>query len=160
MSLVRIIFHWTGGGAKATLLDKKHYHFLYEQSLRVVRGDLPPEENISVNDHIYGAHTRALNTGSIGVAFCGMAAAQPFPLFLGSYPLTEEQLDFGLAHIGQLCKRYGIPVTRRTVLSHAEVQPTLGIKQNGKWDIRWLPGMAAIGDAVAIGDQLRARIPQ
>ncbi len=26
-------------------------------------------------------------------------------------------------------------------LSHAEVQPTLGIRQNAKWDISWLPGM-------------------
>ncbi|PZQ99937.1 MAG: N-acetylmuramoyl-L-alanine amidase [Cereibacter sphaeroides] len=156
--LIRIIIHWTAGGPKASIEDKSHYHFLYEQSGRVIRGDQPPEENIRTNDHIYAPHTLSLNTGSIGVSFCAMALAQPFPLFVGSYPLTDPQLEAGLVHIGQLCRRYSIPVTRRTVLTHAEVQPTLGIKQKGKWDIRWLPGMTAIGDAVEIGDQLRARI--
>jgi hypothetical protein len=157
--LQRIILHWTGGGPKASSLDKRHYHFLTEASGRIVRGDLPPEANISTGDNSYSAHTRALNTGSIGFAFCGMAMAQPSPLFLGSYPLNELQLQAGLDHIGSLCRRYGIPVTRRTVLTHAEVQPTLGVMQRGKWDIRWLPGMKAIGDAVAVGDVLRARIP-
>jgi hypothetical protein len=156
--LTRIILHWTGGGPKASVLDKRHYHFMAEGDGRIVRGDLPPEENISTADEIYGAHTRALNTGSIGFAFCGMAAAQPSPLFLGSHPLNDVQLQAGLDHVAGLCRRYGIPVTRRTVLTHAEVQPTLGIAQRGKWDIRWLPGMTAIGDAVAIGDRLRARI--
>lgn len=156
--LTRIILHWTAGGPKASVLDKQHYHFLAEADGRIVRGDLPPEENITANDHIYAAHTRALNTGSIGFSFCGMAGAEPSPLFLGSHPLNEVQLQAGLEHVASLCRRYGIPVTRRTVLTHAEVQPTLGIAQRGKWDIRWLPGMKAIGDAVTIGDLLRARI--
>lgn len=156
--LVRIVIHWTGGGGKASVLDQEHYHFLTEADGRIMRGNLPPEANIKVNDHIYGAHTRALNTGSIGHAFCGMALAQPFPLFLGVHPLTWPQIDAGCAHIARLCRRYQIPVTRRTVLTHAEVQPTLGVAQRGKWDIRWLPGMTAIGDPVEIGDQLRDRI--
>lgn len=49
-------------------------------------------------------------------------------------------------------------MTRRTVLSHAEVQPTLGIRQRGKWDIAWLPGMAKPGDPVAVGDRLREQV--
>lgn len=156
--LVRIILHWTAGGPRASVHDKRFYHFLTEATGRIVRGDHAPEDNISTRDHIYGAHTRALNTGSIGHAFCGMAMAQPAPLFLGSYPLNEVQLQAGLDHVASLCRRYGIPVTRRTVLTHAEVQPTLGVAQRGKWDIRWLPGMTKIGDAVAIGDLLRERI--
>lgn len=153
--LVRIVVHWTGGGSRASVLDKKHYHFLYEQDGKVVAGDLPPEENIRTNDHIYGAHTRSLNTGSIGVSFCGMARAQPSPFFAGPHPLTMAQIEAGCRHIAGLAKRYGIAVDRRTILTHAEVQPTLGVKQSGKWDIRWLPGMTAIGDAVALGDRLR-----
>ena len=54
--------------------------------------------------------------------------------------------------------RYGIPITRATVLTHAEVQPTLGVRQRGKWDITWLPGMSAPGDPIDLGDVLRARI--
>lgn len=60
--------------------------------------------------------------------------------------------------VAALCCRYSIPVTRETVLSHAEVQPTLKVAQKGKWDIAWIPGMAAPGDPVAVGDELRRRI--
>ncbi|MFN7881706.1 MAG: hypothetical protein ACK5PF_01635, partial [bacterium] len=48
--------------------------------------------------------------------------------------------------------------TRETVLTHAEVEPTLKIKQRGKWDITWLPDMKAPGDPVTVGDNLRAQI--
>lgn len=156
--LTRIIIHWTGGGPKASVLDKAHYHFLYQQGGSVVAGDLPPEENIRTDDSIYGAHTRAMNTGSIGVSFCGMSLAQPVPLFVGPHPLTMPQIEAGCRHIAALARRYGIAVDRRTILTHAEVQPTLGVRQAGKWDIRWLPGMKSIGDAVQIGDKLRAMI--
>jgi hypothetical protein len=158
MSLIRIILHWTGGGPVASALDKKHYHFLYEQSGRVVRGEQPAEENIRTNDHIYAPHTFQLNTGSIGVAFCGMAQAQPSPFWAGPHPLTEVQIEAGCRHVAGLARRYGIPLTRRTILTHAEVQPTLGVRQKGKWDIRWLPTMTAIGGAIEVGDQLRALI--
>jgi len=156
--LVRIILHWTAGGAVASILDKAHYHFIYEQTGRVMAGDLPPEENIRTNDHIYGAHTLKLNTGSIGVAFAGMAQAQQLPFWPGPCPLLASQIEAGCRHIADLCRRYRIEVTRRTVLTHAEVQPTLGVPQRGKWDIRWLPGMTAVGQAVAVGDDLRSRI--
>ncbi|RCW77732.1 peptidoglycan-binding protein [Paracoccus lutimaris] len=75
-----------------------------------------------------------------------------------AYPITDLQIDVMATFVADLCRIYRIPVTRRTVLSHAEVQPTLGIKQNAKWDISWLPGMDKPGDPVAVGDQLRARI--
>lgn len=156
--LVRIIIHWTAGDWVASALDKEHYHFLYERNLRVVAGDLPPEENIRTNDGIYGAHTRALNTGSIGVAFCGMLNAQSSPLVWGPRPLAMEQIDFGCRHIAGLARKYGIPVTRTTILTHAEVQPTLGVMQRGKWDIRCLPGDKKIRPAVEVGDILREKI--
>jgi hypothetical protein len=156
--LVRIILHWTAGGPVASVLDKQNYHFIYDQTGRVMAGDLPPEENITTNDHIYGAHTLRLNTGSIGVAFAGMAQAQEVPFRAGPHPLLTGQIEAGCRHIADLCRRYRIEVTRRTVLTHAEVQPTLGVRQRGKWDIRWLPGMKTVGEAVAVGDVLRSRI--
>lgn len=58
----------------------------------------------------------------------------------------------------ELCRQYDIPVSRTTVLTHAEVQPTLGITQRGKWDVTWLPGMSGPGAPVAVGDMLRARV--
>lgn len=156
--LKRIIIHWTAGGYRASVLDKQHYHFVYQGDGSVVAGDLPPEENISTADHIYGAHTLNLNTGSIGVSFCGMAGAVVTPFSSGPYPLQPAQLAAGYKHIAGLAKKYGIPIERKTVLTHAEVEPTLGIKQRGKWDIRWLPGMTQIGGAVEVGDTIRAAI--
>ena len=55
---------------------------------------------------------------------------------------------------------YNIPVTRQTILSHAEVQPTLGIKQRGKWDIAWLPGRATATDPIGCGDHLRKLVAE
>lgn len=156
--LSRIIIHWTGGGPRATDLDRLHYHFLYEQSGAVVAGNLPPEENITTNDNIYGAHTLRLNTGSIGVSFCGMAGAKERPFAAGAHPLTLAQIEAGCRHIAGLAKRYKIAIDRRTILTHAEVQPTLKVQQRGKWDIAWLPGMTAVGDPVAVGDRIRDMI--
>lgn len=150
--------HWTAGGPSASALDKQHYHFLYQQDLSIIKGNLPPEENIRTNDGVYGAHTRMLNTGSIGVAFCGMMGARDLPLTFGPHPLTWDQIKVGCAHIAQLADRYKIPVTRQCVLTHAEVQPTLGVRQNGKWDIRVLPGDKLLRNAVTVGDELRDKI--
>jgi hypothetical protein len=49
-------------------------------------------------------------------------------------------------------------VDRKTVLSHAEVQQTLGITQKGKWDIARLPFDDSIKGAIAIGDQMRGLV--
>jgi len=72
----------------------------------------------------------------------------------GNY-VTEVQLTAFINLVSELADTYDIPVTRRTILSHAEVQPTLGIKQNGKWDFTWVVGMPAPGDPVEVGDMLR-----
>lgn len=61
-------------------------------------------------------------------------------------------------HVAEMAETYDIPVTPQTILTHAEVQPTLGIKQNGKWDINWLPGMDRPADPIAAGNRLRAMI--
>ena len=43
------------------------------------------------------------------------------------------------ALVANLALHYKIPVTPQTILTHAEVQPTLGIKQRGKWDVTRIP---------------------
>ena len=156
--LKRIIIHWTAGGHKASVIDKEHYHFIVEGDGQIVPGIHTPEDNISVNDRIYGAHTRALNTGSIGVACAAMVGSTDSPLNWGRQPLTPAQIESMCRLVADLCEKYAIPVTRRTVLTHAEVFPTLGIKQAGKWDIRCLPGDTKLRPAVEVGDVLRKRI--
>ena len=87
-----------------------------------------------------------------------MAGAIERPFNKGASPITGPQLSAFTDLIADLAHTYKIPVTRKTILSHAEVQPTLGIWQRGKWDIAWLPGMTAPADPVLVGDRLRVEI--
>lgn len=158
MSLKRIIVHWTAGGNRASSLDKEHYHWIVEGDGTVVPGQFKAEANIRPVKGAYAAHTLNCNTGSIGVSMAGMLGAVERPFNAGKAPLTAVQVQAMAALVARLCKQYGIPVTRETVLSHAEVQPTLRIQQRGKWDVAWLPGMAVPADPVAVGDRFRAMV--
>lgn len=159
--LKRIIGHWPVTDADmAEEIDREHYHAIVTRKLKVVLGKYRPEHNISTADGHYAAHTRALNTGSIGIALDGLGGvywnARPFNP--GPEAFTHEQVDLFCETVAEYCLTYGIPVTRETVLTHAEVQPTLGVWQRGKVDITWLPGMSEPGDPVLVGDELRRRV--
>jgi hypothetical protein len=156
--LVRIILHWTAGTHVVSETDRSHYHFIVGGDGSVIEGKHKPEANISTSDGAYAAHTRGCNTGSIGVAVAGMFGATEQPFNAGGFPIRQVQVDALVRLVADLCRKYGIPVTPRTVLSHAEVQPTLGITQAGKWDISWLPGMTLPGNPVTVGDTIRHRI--
>lgn len=154
----RIIWHWTAGTHTVSGLDRAHYHFIIDGAGKVHAGSLKPEDNLSTSDGRYAAHTRGCNTGSIGIAVAAMAGAVERPFNPGRFPITPAQIGALVALTRDLAGKYRIPVTRETILSHAEVQPTLKIAQRGKWDISWLPGMTAPGDPVKVGDELRARV--
>jgi N-acetyl-anhydromuramyl-L-alanine amidase AmpD len=156
--LTRIIWHWSAGTHTVSTLDRQHYHFIIDGAGKVHAGNMPPEANLSTGDGQYAAHTRGCNTGSIGIAVAAMAGAVERPFNSGRFPITEAQIASLVALTRTLATKYGIPITRQTVLSHAEVQPTLKIAQRGKWDIAWLPGMASPGDPVKVGDKLRAMV--
>lgn len=156
--LSRIITHWAAASYMDTAASLDKYHFLVLHDGTIVAGTHVPEDNEYIGDGHYAAHTKNCNTGSIGVTMVAMGRAKQFPFFAGPWPITDVQLDSFYDLVASLCIKYGIPVTRETVLSHAEVQPTLKIKQDQKWDISWLPGMSASGDAVKVGDLMRAEI--
>jgi N-acetyl-anhydromuramyl-L-alanine amidase AmpD len=160
--MIRIVWHWTGGTHKANTTDKRHYHFIIEGDGTVVAGNHPPEANAvihSPNDgSTYAAHTSRLNTGSIGIAVAAMRGAQERPLNVGTSPITEAQVEALVALTARLCAQYNITVQKDTVLSHAEVQPTLKVAQRNKWDITWLPGMVRVADPIIVGDMLRDRV--
>ena len=153
----RVILHWTAGTYTASVLDKKHYHFIVEGTGRVIIGDMPPEANENTST-AYAAHTRNLNTGSIGVAVAAMHGAKESPFNAGKYPITEKQVDALVNWVARLCDDYGIAVTPETVLTHGEVAGNLGVGQRGKWDVNWLPGMTQAGHPSATGDLLRVKI--
>jgi hypothetical protein len=60
--------------------------------------------------------------------------------------------------IAQLAHFYKIPVTNKTIPSHAEVQPNLGIQQAGKWDFTRLAFDPSVVGAKACGDKMRAEV--
>jgi N-acetyl-anhydromuramyl-L-alanine amidase AmpD len=154
----RIIIHWTAGTHKVNNLDREHYHFIIAGDGAVEVGKYPVSANDSTSDGAYAAHTKGCNTGSIGVAVAAMAGATERPFNAGAYPITGQQIEALVNLCARLADQYDIPVTRDAILTHAEVQPTLGIKQAGKWDITWLPGWKASGRPIDVGDILRNAI--
>lgn len=158
--LHRIIGHWTAGAYGDIALERQSYHLLIDKHGRAIPGVYAPEANADCSDGRYAPHTRALNTGSIGVALDAMAGAHEVPFDAGTAPITPEQEAGFVREVADLCRTYRIPVSRWTVLTHAEVQPTLGVWQRRKWDITWLPGLTAVKDAITVGDILREKIKE
>jgi len=152
----RVICHWTAGSHSAGSADKDHYHILIEGDGTLIRGVYSIKDNVDTGDGRYAAHTKNCNTGSIGVSLCCMAGAIENPFDPGVHPMTEKQWATLAVVVAELCRFYDIVVTPQTVLSHAEVQGTLGIQQSGKWDYTRLPFDPGVQGATACGDRLRA----
>lgn len=151
----RIICHWTAGGYLTTAQERRHYHVLIEEPLNHVRGIPSIADNCPLTKR-YAGHTLNANGGSIGIAVCAMAGATESPFNPGRYPLTRGQWNALIIACADLCRRYTIPVTKKTVLGHGEVQANLGIVQRGKWEFRlpWEPDWTV----AACGDELRRRV--
>lgn len=154
--LKRVIAHWAVTKYKADAISKQHYHKIYEGDGTEANGIFRPEANIVCVNGRYAAHTLGANTGSIGVSCAAMFGAVSVDKY-GAYPITEKQFNAMCEGIARQCLKYGITVTPKTVLSHAEVETTLGIKQRGKWDISVLP-FANLKTAKACGDEMRKRV--
>lgn len=155
----RVIVHWTAGRHRASESDRSHYHILTEGDGRLVHGIPTIDKNDASGARTgYAAHTLHCNTGSAGVSMCCMALAVESPFSPGPAPMTEVQWNANARVTADLCRRYGIPVTDRTVLTHAEVQPNLGIAQRGKWDVTRLPFNPRVVGHRAVGDLLRQQV--
>lgn len=156
----RIHWHWTAGSyARAQADASGHYHFVYGPDGARYTG-----KSIALNGTParagYAAHTLNANTGAIGlsVACMGGSGVSERPFRSGAYPMTELQMRAMLVDTAALCVRYHIPVTPRTVLSHAEVEANLGIRQRGKWDIARMSWKPELVGAKACGDWMRAEV--
>jgi len=160
VKMQRVICHWTAGHHKASDDDKGHYHFLIEDDGDVVRGKPSVDLNTAPVKPGYAAHTLNCNTGSIGVSLCCMALAVESPFNPGKAPMTKAQWDKLAVVVADLCRTYNIPVTPKTVLSHAKVQVNLGIQQRGKWDFTRLAFAPEVKGAKACGDLLRKAVQE
>lgn len=155
----RIHIHWTGGADGVNSLEKDSYNFVVDRKGKVHAGTHPVSAQVPpLVAGKYAAHTLGANSYAIGVALDAMADAREVPFNAGKYPITQVQLDAMYEFVAKLCKQYSISVTRETVLTHAEVERTLGIKQRNKWDIVWLPDMPKPADAIVVGDRIREEI--
>lgn len=154
----RIIVHWSAGGNRASDLDKSHYHMIIEGDGKIVRGKPTILLNQAPVKSGYAAHTLNCNSGSVGISLAGMAGAIQSPFTAGKSPITKAQWDALMPALAQIARRYSIPVTAGTILSHAEVQSTLGITQRGKWDIAILPFDLSKNTAAKVGAEMRARV--
>lgn len=159
MSIKRIILHWTGGADGVNDKERDSYNAIITRNGEIVPGRFPPEaqtpENIKRGSKYYAAHTLNMNSYSMGIAVDAMAGAIEHPFTAGKYPITEVQLDALAKYTAQMVVKYGLVVTRQTVLTHAEVQRTLGVTQRNKWDITWLPKMLRPADPIEVGDMIR-----
>lgn len=73
-------------------------------------------------------------------------------------PMKREQWRPAVCAIADLCRFYGIPVTDKTVLTDAEAQPNLGIRQTGKWDIATLSVVRSFDTARKVGNRPRREV--
>lgn len=156
-AMKRIICHWTVGRHTANDIDKEHYHLLIEGDGSVIAGRHSIADNVSTKDRDYAAHTLGCNTGSIGIALCGMMGTRESPFVPGSFSITEKQWDILIEVMAELCQFYKIPVTPQTVLGHGEVTVQLGIKQRGKWDPMVLPWDTSLS-RTQVGTLLRTQV--
>jgi hypothetical protein len=156
---LRIVVHWSGGTHDVSADDRQYYHYIVSGDGRVERGLYPVRANDSTSDRDgYAAHVRYLNTGSIGVALAGMHGSRERPYYPGAYPLTAVQWRAAVLLLVDLCEHYQIQAERRTLLTHAEVEPVLGVDQRGKWDIVVHPESGAVVAPTVVGDWMRARV--
>lgn len=135
----KIIIHWTVGTNQPNLIDKQHYHFMIDSLGRVHNGNYKVTDNENCKDGKYAAHTGGGNTGAIGIALCGMAGFRNSKN-IGRYPLTKVQCERTFKLIAELCIKYGIIISDKTVMTHYE----FGLKNpkttsRGKIDIIYLP---------------------
>lgn len=161
----RVIIHWTGGTYEPNRIDLASYNF-------VVDGKGVTYHGVPVQRHFlkdwphnraqgtYAAHTRRLNGGSVGVAACGMKDAVEDDTF-GDYPIKQVQFEELCETVASICLAYNITIGEETVLTHAEVDGTLGVRQRSKWDYNvrpWQDEPDADVSAFDIGDDFRALV--
>lgn len=152
----RIVIHWSAGTYKPNQTDLEHYHYLIDDNGKVYNGKYKPEDNLNTSDGHYAAHTGGGNTGAIGIAMCGMYGFKNRKE-IGSYPLTSKQCERCFKLIAELCKKYDIPITSNTVVTHYEFgQKYPTTSSGGKIDIIFLPEYSDI-ETNGVGRFIRAK---
>lgn len=153
----RIILHWTGGRYYPNIIDRQHYHFMIDGDGEVYTGKFTPEDNLNCYDGAYAKHTGGGNTGSIGIALCGMYEYRK-PSVVGNYPLTHIQFERAYKLCADLCKKYALTISPVTVMTHYEFgKNNPKTESAGKPDISYIPYEPNIAPD-KVGDFIRSKV--
>jgi len=155
-----IIWHWSASSYGVTEEVLSHYNDGHDYLGNSYDGGARAEHQANYNwrTGVGVSHTRNSNTGRIGQTVIAMGGAEGWPLDEGNFPITWAGIDAMLMRSIDYHYQFDIPISPWSTLTHAEVQPTLGIAQRGKWDIRWFPEETKVVSARAGGDILRKRM--
>lgn len=153
----RIIIHWTAGGYYPNASELSCYHFLIDGNGKLHRGKFLPENNRHCVLGNYAAHTGGGNTNSIGVAICAMYGFKD-KQNCGKHLITPVQFETTMNLCAKIAKKYSIPITPDTVMTHYE----FGLKNPktssfGKIDITYIPPYPWI-DKQDCGSFIRSKI--
>ncbi|MBD5402140.1 N-acetylmuramoyl-L-alanine amidase [bacterium] len=153
----RIILHWTAGRYYPTQFEKNYYHYLVDKDGRIYNGIYTPEDNSNCSDGVYAAHTGGGNTGSIGVALCGMNGFKSEKA-VGDFPITAVQFEACMKFCSDLCQKYSINIDSDSVMTHYEFgQKNPKTTSYGKIDIIYLPPYSWVSKN-DIGSFIRSKI--
>lgn len=153
----KVVIHWTAGANQPNNTDYEHYHFLVNKDGIVIAGKYTPEDNENCNDGKYAQHCGGGNTGAIGVSMCGMYGFKD-KNNVGKYPLTKKQCEATFKLVAELCKKYNIAITNKTVLTHYEFgQSHPNTSSYGKIDIVYMPPYPEI-EKNKVGDFIRNKV--
>lgn len=153
----RIILHWTAGTNQPNSIEYEHYHYLINGDGLIIKGKHSVYDNKNCTDGNYAAHCGGGNTGSIGVAMCGMKDFNGNPNST-KYALTRKQCEATFELLAKLCKDYSIPITPQTVLTHYEFgQAHPKTSSYGKIDIIFLPPFNFVPKN-EVGDFIRNKV--
>ena len=129
------------------------------------------QDNLNCYDKKYAAHTGGGNTGSIGVAVCGMRnfkgrdykscvpqSGLIAPICGTDCPIKQVQMERCFRLCAELCKKYNIQITPNTVFTHYEFGlDNPNTESRGKIDINFLPYKKELKPN-EIGDYIRGKI--
>lgn len=153
----KVVIHWTAGANQPNNTDYEHYHYLVNKDGIVIAGKYTPEDNENCNDGKYAQHCGGGNTGAIGVSMCGMYGFKD-KNNVGEYPLTKKQCEATFKLVAELCKKYNIAITNKTVLTHYEFgQSHPNTSSYGKIDIVYMPPYPEI-EKNKVGDFIRNKV--
>lgn len=151
VSFKMITIHHTGGTYTPNSVDLNAYHFLIDGDGKVHNGTHEPEDNLNCKDGNYARHCGGGNTGNIGIAICAMWSAK-------DYPIKRIQIEAACKLAAELSVRYGIRITDRSVVTHAEFgKRNPHTTSYGKIDINNLPCVAVYG-IENVGNWIRNKV--